>query len=160
MALILLLCVMAIWQMSRDDTPDLPDSVAVPLQRPSVRQSGGTVPEYAEMLERPLFHPSRRRTPEPEAVPPEPVLPATAVRGGLDGWTLIGLMDFGDRAIALVRQGANGPVQTLRTGEQLGDWTLIGAAGRGAALFERDEEQLELIMPARDDTNASQVNPR
>ncbi len=160
LALILLLCVLAVWQVSRDDTPDLPDTVAVPLQRPAVRQSGATVPEYGEVLDRPLFHPSRRRTPEPESARPEPAQPATAVRAALEEWVLVGLMDLGDRAIALVRQGANGPVLTVRTGEQLGDWTLVGAAGRGSALFERDDEQTELVMPARDETNASQANPK
>jgi hypothetical protein len=159
-ALILLLGVLAVWQVSRDDAPDLPDSVATPMQQQTPRQTSYKVPDYADVLERPLFHPSRRRVPDPEPASPEPAPPRAAPRDGLDGWILVGLIDLGERTVALLRQGANGPVQTLRTGDQLGEWTLVGAAGRGAALFERDEEQLELTMPGRDDINSSQANPR
>ena len=151
-ALFVLLALLAAWQLARDETPDLPASLAVPLQRPAARAAGDPAAEVAEILDRPLFSSDRGRDrgregqaatrPASVAAAEPEATPATA----LEGWTLVGLTSQGDRVVALLREGANGATRLVRSGDVLGGWTVLGQGGRRVLLLQRDGELAELSI--------------
>jgi hypothetical protein len=146
-ALFVLLALLAAWQLGRDETPDLPATLALPLARPAARAGGGAAADFAEIVERPLFSQDRGRArvvvaPAPAAA----AVPETAPAAALEGWTLVGMTSQGDRVVALVRQGTDGPTRMVRSGDLLGDWAVLGSQGLRALLLERDGEQAELTM--------------
>ena len=160
-ALFGLLALLAAWQLSRDETPDLPVSLAMPLQRPAARAGGGAAADFAEVLERPLFAPDRGHA--RQVAPPATAMaavPQATPAAALQGWTLVGLTSRGAHVVALVRQGSDGPSRLLRSGDLLDDWTVLGRAGRHGLLLHRDGEQTELTMAAHAGPSFSASEPK
>jgi hypothetical protein len=147
-ALFVLLALLAAWQLARDETPDLPASLAVPLQRPAARAAGDPAAEVAEILERPLFSSDRGRERQAVTRPASVAVvePEAAPTTALEGWTLVGLTSQGDRVVALLREGANGATRLVRSGDMLGGWTVLGQGGRRVLLLQRDGELTELSI--------------
>jgi hypothetical protein len=160
--LFVLLAVLAAWQLSRDEAPELPASLALPLQRPQPRAGGALAADFAEVLARPLFNPDRgqaRLAPAPAAsaaaAEAEPA-PATA----LEGWMLIGMTSQGERVVALVRQGTEGATRMVRSGDLLGDWTVLGSRGPRTLVLQRDGEEAELAIAGHAATSLPTSEPK
>jgi hypothetical protein len=151
LALLLLLALLGAWLATRDETPDLPSPVALPLERPAPRGAAAPVPDYAETLRRPLFSPDRGASGSAAPPPAAPVAVPEAAPGGaggsLDGWTLVGFTVQDGRVLALLQEGSGTPPRRLRSGEELAGWTLAGTAGRRGVRFERDGETFDLTLP-------------
>jgi len=156
-ALLLLLALLAAWQLARDETVDLPASLAMPLPRPAPRGAGEPAAAFAEILERPLFSRDRGQGRQAAAVPKAVATPEpdTATATTLDGWTLIGMTSQGDRVVALVREGQGGATRTVRSGDTLDGWTVIGSRGRRVMLLQRDDDQAELSIAAPASTSST-----
>ena len=78
------------------------------------------------MIERPLFTPTRRpppaltRSEAAPALPPPPAAPSTP------DYALLGIIRDGDRAIALLRGRSDGRNLRVETGDMIGGWEIAG----------------------------------
>lgn len=154
---LLALCLagLAAWQVALREEEE-PLGIAMPVRPPAAAPAGAAPgaagPDAAAILDRPLFSEARRRAapiaaayaaPSPAAAAaPEPPLAAS--------WQLIGISQADGQVTALLRQGGARGTTTmrLRSGEQLGAWTLEGVENRRALVFVRGEERQLLALPA------------
>lgn len=95
------------------------------------------VEAFMEVVERPLFSPTRR-LPADVAADPEPVADTPVSRGRLEV-TVVGIIT-GPRALALLRSGSGDRLVPLAEGEQLAGWTLT-AIEPFRLVFRRDEDE-------------------
>lgn len=131
---------------------DAPVTIAQPVRlAPATAGGADSAPlDTAEITERPLFVPTRRRA-MPIAVavaaPPPPPPPVQLS----SRFQLVGLVVTDGRTAALLRSGASGPTLRVRQGEPLEDWVLEGTSpGNGpsrGAVFARGEERETLRLP-------------
>jgi hypothetical protein len=144
-----LLAALAGWQFLGLDEEAAPN-IAMPVARPAAPAAGTAVaapPALAEILERPVFAPGRRRiVPIAEAQaappPPPPARPPLSASHVLMGWTTTD-----GQLVAWLRQQSGGRVIRLRAGEGLDGWTLAGTAGRRMLVFERNGARQTLGVP-------------
>ncbi len=103
---------------------------------------------YLDAAEKFLFSPDRNPTVvvEPPKVKPRPTLPQ-----------LFGVMNLGSGPIAIMAEKANAPHKTVRVGETIGEFKLLGAAGDEITL-EWEGQPIHaqvsdvLVRPAADST--------
>lgn len=144
---------LAAFQLAAGLEEEAPGGVAMPVRPPAAAPSPAPRPATAsldEILERPVFAPSRRRVlpiAEAQAAPPPPPPPAEDPPLS-QGFVLLGIVQSGEEVAALLRETHSRALHRLRRGEALQGWTLAGAAGRRALLFEREGERQILEMPA------------
>lgn len=109
--------------------------------------------DLAGFRDRPLFSPSRRPPPpvveevieEPVYVEPEPEEPLPEPPPNL---ALIGIVEAGSTAFAVLRDLDAGTVTTLRVGESLGRWRLGAVAADHVRLEDGTETQeLRIFVP-------------
>jgi hypothetical protein len=98
----------------------------------------------SEVLDRPLFNPSRRAA-KPTPVPqPEPEAPEPVVAEALDV-TLIGVL-LGDKVrFAILKENGSGKMLRLKEGQSVEDWTLE-EVGLREAIVARGEERTTLKL--------------
>lgn len=123
------------WQPPPPQPPQLESVLAATLIPRSNMQVG--VPA---LLQRPLFHASRR--------PPPPVQPAASAQQpaqtSLDKLRLLGVLD--SAALAGVMALVDDETRFLKRGDQVGGWTLTGIRGRHVT-FASHGEQRVLELP-------------
>lgn len=153
---LLALCLagLAAWQVLAEPE-DEPLGVAMPVRPPPVaalRNSDAPAgPDAAAIVERPLFSEARRRAAPIAAAqaappPPPPAAPAPPLSAT---HRLVGISLAGDQVVALLREGSGreATLLRLRSGDQLGDWTLAGLERPRTLRFERGEEHQLLALP-------------
>lgn len=129
------------WQAPPPQAPQLDD-----VQTASLRPNPAAVATYPAVLERPLFNPARRPQPSasaPAAAPAPAAIEQVRLQGLVAGPLLTGVMlqeDGNDRFV--------------RTGEQVGDWTLRAIEGRDA-VFERAGQQRRIQLSVLPDPDAA-----
>lgn len=126
------------WQAPSPQAPNFDDARASAL-----RPNPAATAQDPLVLERPLFYPSRRAqapasaassaVAAPPPPPPSPIEQAK-LQGIVAGPLLTGVMLLED-----------GKTRFVRTGEQVGDWTLRAVQGR-EALFERAGQQRRIEL--------------
>lgn len=100
---------------------------------------------YADIVDKPLFNPSRRPRPaEPPAPPPPPEQPVVeppppppppAPAGpGPDDYKLLGVSAGPDGRIAALRIASSGAVVYLRQGESIDSWSVVEIGDRTVAI--------------------------
>jgi hypothetical protein len=93
--------------------------------------------EYSEVVERPLFYPTRR------ALPPLPT-----EENGSTNLTLIGTVMSGASRHALIRHKQGSRVERVIEGQDIGGWTVESIQGDRVLLRQRDT-RLSLKVSAR-----------
>ena len=87
------------------------------------------IPEYAAILQAPIFSPDRKPGEDEDAIPGT---------GPLDGFAVVGVATGRNFATALIK-GPDGSIRTLHPGDTVQDWRLVSIEGsqltfgRGAA---------------------------
>jgi hypothetical protein len=94
----------------------------------------------AEVLDRPLFNPSRRAykpppEPEPEPEAPEPVVEETLKLA------LIGVLLGENGRFAMLKEDGSGKILRLKEGQSLDDWTLAEVRLRDVVLVRGEERK-------------------
>lgn len=152
--LALTLTASAAWQLATDSAEHWPIAANAGAGAPAAAQppSAGGPPEARDtsaITERPLFV-RTRRLPAPIAAaiaaeaPPPPPAPPLATR-----YQLLGISRAAGDTTALLREVAGARMLRLRSGEQLGGWTLAGIEGRRVLRFERGDESQTLTLEAK-----------
>ena len=118
----------------------------VPVSLPDTIQPGDNplgsmdAAAFSQMLQRPLFSPSRR---PPAGLPvPEPQ-PVVVEPQRQDGFRLIGILSTPEGRVAILRGDAGGEALKATVGMHAGPWSITGIT-RNAARLERDGEVVEL----------------
>lgn len=94
------------------------------------------MPAFQAVLQAPIFSPDRKPGDEEQS-------PAA---GALNGFVAIGVALGHNFATAVVK-GPDGAIRTMRTGDSLQDWRLVGIDG-SKLTFERDTARHELPVGA------------
>jgi len=121
------------WSEPEALPPSLAEVAAIPASEPA------EVARYRETLERPLFASTRRIAPrsDPQGEGKEAVDPLKDVR-------LLGTYGAGSRGGVVVI--ASGKLQRVAVGDRIGEWTVIGEEGRGAAFVRANGERRRLDL--------------
>ena len=98
----------------------------------TVMQGGETVNPLAsldkaalrDMIERPLFTPTRRPPPAPAQSEAAPALVPTLAPPSTPDYALLGIIRDGDRAIALLRSRSDGRNLRVEAGDMIGGWEI------------------------------------
>jgi hypothetical protein len=93
--------------------------------------------QYSEVVERPLFYPTRRSLP-----------PIAAEENGSTNLTLIGTVMSGDSRRALIRHKQGSRVERVLEGQDIDGWTVESIQGDRVLLRQRDT-RLSLKVSAR-----------
>lgn len=118
--------------------PQAPAPVAPVITPLAPLPQAAALAEADNMLQRPLFWPSRRAKTDPQT----PTSAAT-----LDGIELLGLAGSGKQALAILRKDSE--IIRLWVGQYIDGWRFGGARYNGAA-FVRDGETRVIKMPRID----------
>jgi hypothetical protein len=102
------------------------DSSGVMLSNPLAAQS---LERLSATVDRPLFSPSRRPPASPVAKAPEPLAPPAP-----PDLVLSGIVMDGERALAVVRVGAEKKILHAQLGDDIGGWTVSQIEGRRLVL--------------------------
>jgi hypothetical protein len=102
------------------------DSSGVMLSNPLAAQS---LERLSATVDRPLFSPSRRPPASPVAKAPEPLAPPAP-----PDLVLSGIVMDGERALAVVRIGAEKKILHAQLGDNIGGWTVSQIEGRRLVL--------------------------
>ena len=98
---------------------------------------------YPDIVDKPLFNPSRRPPPAEPAPPPpppeqpvaeEPPPPPAPAGPGPEDYKLLGVSAGPDGRIAVLRIEASGDVVYLRQGESIDSWTVIDIGDRSVEI--------------------------
>jgi len=113
--------------------PSLAEVAPIPASEPA------EVARYRETLERPLFASTRRIAPrsDPQGEGKEAVDPLKDVR-------LLGTYGAGSRGGVVII--AAGKLQRVAIGDRIGEWTVAGEEGRGAAFVRANGERRRLDL--------------
>ena len=117
-----------------DNLPELPDVLSLPEL---------AFDSYSEIVERPVFSPSRR----PANGPVRAILP-TPGPGRSFVLELVGLVSVGDRRVAMVRQRGSREVVQLGKGDTFGNWT-VGEIGADFILVQSSDGEQEIRLSYR-----------
>lgn len=147
-ALVLAVWVWLQWRQPLDEVAAPPASAAVqlPEQPRIILDDSPPIDAFSEMVERPLFVPSRR----PSQLPGEqqgsaPIAVAEGV-DGMSGYTLSGISIVGDSKRALLRGSEYDEFVKLGIGDSVGDWQLDAIEESAVRLSNAAGEQLELQL--------------
>ena len=114
--------------------------------------------QLSEIVERPLFSPTRRMPPPPPRVAvAAPVAPVAQAPSGLNEPQLrfFGTIRQGGVAAALVTYPGTGEVARLRPGDQVGDWQVLSVDGNHLELGLGEERRSYEIFAAGAGAGAS-----
>ncbi len=110
--------------------------------------AGITVDAFGEIVERPLFNPTRAPQPVEESAPAqvaEPVAAPPQDTAKARDFTLLAIAIAGDTRIAMVRWNKTNEVFHLKQGQYLSDWELQ-SVGEKEVTIGRDEESFALKL--------------
>jgi hypothetical protein len=100
-----------------------------------------------EMVERPLFAPSRHRPPPPSVAASEPEPPAAPPpKPAPPSYILLGVVRDGDRAIALLRNRSDGRNFRVEVGDMIGGWQIAAVGPVSVMLKRADGTQHEVQL--------------
>ena len=140
--LLLAVALVAEWQAFATVVPAVAPAVP-PADTPGAPEGARAAPleplaTYAAVTERPLFNQSRR----------PPAAPVGAAPGELQrNFSVAGIMLSGAERIALVQQGGEKKLLSVREGQSLGGWTVRSIAADRVVLVGRDGE---IALPLRE----------
>jgi general secretion pathway protein N len=134
--LLLAAAIAAEWQAFAGGAPDAggaiaPSDAAAPAEQGHGAAALGPLTAYAAVTERPLFTRSRR---------PPAADTSTAPADLERNFSVAGIMLSGQERIALVQQGSDKKLRSVREGETLGGWTVRSIASDRIVLVGRDGE--------------------
>lgn len=127
-------------QLAENTTPAEP----VPLNP----LAGITVDSFGEIVERPLFNPTRAPQPVEDIAPAQvadPVQAASPDAAKAQDFTLLAIAITDDMRIAMVRWNKTNEVFHLKQGQYLSDWELQ-SVGEREVTISRDEESFSLKL--------------
>lgn len=137
-------------------TPGFSEDAAPNAALPSLPPNEGQLTNVAtpdkesltDMVERPLFAPSRRRPPARIAVeiPTLPSAPVASPPAARPNYALLGVIRDGDRAIALLRSQGDGRNVRVETGDALAGWQITAVDGTSVTLKRGDAEAHEIRL--------------
>ena len=115
--------------------------------------------QLSEIVERPLFSPTRRMPPPPPrvastATSTQPTAPAASGPAEPE-LRFFGTIRRGEMAAALVSYPGTGAVARLRPGDQVGDWQVLSVDGNHLELGLGDERRSYEIFASRAQAGAS-----
>jgi hypothetical protein len=151
LAVIALLLVLWIWYQWRQPTEPVlaapePSAVEVP-ETPGIDFDRlPPIDAFSEMVERPLFTPSRHPSRALGEAPGPGTVAVAEDSDGIDGFILTGITVVGDSKRALLHGPGNNEFVKLAIGESIGDWRLDAIDDSAVRLSNPAGEHLELQL--------------
>jgi type II secretory pathway component PulC len=128
-------------------SPDAKNSVVFPRESPAEKPAIST---FAEVVERPLFTPSRRPPPKTDSNP-------AAIASKPETFDLIGVIISADRRMALLRTVATSEVMRAVEGQSIGGWEVRAIKPTQVVLRRGDDSEVIKIKDAA--SNSAVNNP-
>lgn len=164
LSLLMLAAALLWWDMqSRPETPDVvasagPARQAASMAMPDRAPGGGEAinplasldkQSLRDMIERPLFTPSRRPPPEPAPSQAEPAFVPPPLPPPSPDYMLLGIIRNGDRATALLRSQSDGRNLRVEAGDTIGGWEIAAVGTVSVRLKRGDGAAHELRLAPR-----------
>jgi hypothetical protein len=119
--------------------------------------AGLSAEQFAEIVKRPLFNPSRAPAPEPVAPEPEPVVteqpPPEEPPVNPEDFVVLGIAERDGRWTVVMRWNPTNEIHRLASGDEVEGWTLASIAPRQVT-FTKDGEDLSIKMFEQKNANA------